>query len=139
MYRYYSKLFTVLNVLTHLILSSNNHMYLKKKKMGKTKINPKQWPQMRHMRLWFPIFNCSYCLFWEFAITRHPRGMDGCLICYCNPGSGCRSSSCQWQLDWRWTQGTTLKWEGRRIEEGRWKHVSDGKSVSDTINVRRHK
>lgn len=37
MYRYYSKLFTVLNVLTHLILSSNNHMYLKKKKNGQGK------------------------------------------------------------------------------------------------------
>lgn len=42
------------------------------------------------------------------------------LICYCNPSSGRRYSSCQWQLDIRWTQGTTLKWEERIIND-RWK------------------
>lgn len=54
------------------------------------------------------------------------------LTYYGNPGSGCRPSSCQWQLDIRWTQGATLKWEDKKEKSTR----VDRKSVFDKIYVR---
>lgn len=55
------------------------------------------------------------------------------LICFCNPGSGYKSSSCQWQSDISWIQETTLKWKER--QERKSTRV-DRKSVFDNINVR---
>lgn len=67
----------ILHVSTHLTLSSNNHMYFKCIfKNGHGEVNPKQWPQMRGRGT--ENFKCSYCFFWEFAITKHPMGKDGC-------------------------------------------------------------
>lgn len=68
---------TTLNILcvsTHLILSSNNHMYFKCiLKMGMER------SMQSSGHKWEVNFKCTYYLSWESVITKHPRSKDGCL------------------------------------------------------------
>lgn len=69
------------------------------------------------------ISNFQLLLLLVLEVCNH-GGRMAVWICYCNPGSGQRSSSCQWQLDIRWTQGTTVKWgeriTGKQVEQYKW-------------------
>lgn len=109
---------SILHVVTYLILSSNNHMYFKAWGMEKsTQSSSHKW------KAWDYDFRFSAALTACSVSLQSPNILGvrmTVLICYCNPSSGRRYSSCQWQLDIRWTQGTTLKWEERIIND-RWK------------------
>lgn len=114
---------TILSVfllmLIHLILSSNKHIYLK--------CIFKKWARKNQPKAVFT--NETYETDFQFSTalitcSGNLQSLDtlgvrvAVLICYYNPGSRCRSSSCQWQLDIRWTEGKTLK-IGRQEKKSR--------------------
>lgn len=116
-----------LPMLIHLILSSNNHMYLKcifKKWARKNQPKAMVTNETNETAFQFStaLITCSGNL--QSPDTLGVR--VAVLICYYNPGSRWRSSSCQWQLDIRWTEGMTLKIgrQEKKIKERSWKNKS---------------